>query len=79
MLYRGGFVTSGVVRHPFVDDVDRLLRFCEVHLVGMGLEGLDQGPAVSFLQTHLPLHHHRTGRLHAILAGKILVQKTLLP
>lgn len=45
----------------------------------MGLEGLGQGPAVSLLQGHLPLHHDAAGCLHPVLTGQVSLQEALLP
>lgn len=71
--------TCSVVRDPGVDDVDGLVRLCEVHLVGVGLEGLGQGPAVPLFQAHLSFHHHPTGDIDPLLTGQVPLQEALLP
>lgn len=72
-------ITCSVVWDPWVDDADSLLRFCEVNLVRIGLEGLGQCATVSLLQAHLPFHHYTTGCFNAVLTGHVPLQETLLP
>lgn len=71
--------TCSVVWDPWIDDINCLVWLGEVHLVRVGLEGFGQSPTVSFLQAHLPLHHHSASYLHPLFTGKVPLQETLLP